>query len=122
MAKKQTRIIPKRGEVYLVRFDPTVGHEIQKTRPAVVVQNDILNKFSSVTTVAAITSKITDRIYPHQVALGKGEGGTLLNSLVLLDQLRSIDLSRLEKHLGVLDNNTMQKIDEALVLTLGLYR
>lgn len=106
----------------MVRFDPTVGHEIQKTRPAVVVQNDILNKFSSVTTVAAITSKITDRIYPHQVALEKGEGGTLLNSLVLLDQLRSIDLSRLEKHLGILDNGTMQKIDEAIVLSLGLYR
>lgn len=122
MAKKQTRIIPKRGEVYLVRFDPTVGHEIQKTRPAVVVQNDILNKYSSITIVAAITSKITDRVYPHQVALDSGEGGVFLNSLVLLDQLRSIDLSRVEKRLGSLNKDTMKKIDEALVLTLGLYR
>jgi mRNA interferase MazF len=64
MAKPRTKeVTPKRGQVYLVNFDPTIGAEIRKTRPALVVQNDIANRHSPITIVAAITSKVDEKLY-----------------------------------------------------------
>lgn len=74
MARKVTH--PRRGEVWLVNFDPTLGAEIQKTRPALVIQNDVGNRLSPITIVAAITSTLK-RTYPFQVYLPSGEGGSM---------------------------------------------
>ena len=89
-----------RGEVYLVNFDPTVGAEIQKTRPALIVQNDVSNQHSPITIVAAITSKFDDKLYPTEVLIAAQEGGLKIESVILLNQIRSIDGKRLMRRLG----------------------
>lgn len=119
MAKRQ-KVIPKRGEVYLVNFDPTVGAEIKKTRPAMIVQNDISNKHSPVTIVAAITSKFDDELYPTEVLIEAPEGGLTAVSVVLLNQIRSIDRQRLVKRLGILKPDTIERVDQALKISLSL--
>jgi mRNA interferase MazF len=121
MAKARTVTRPRRGEIYVVNFDPTVGAEIKKTRPAVIIQNDIANRWSPITIVAAITSKSDDeRTYPTQVAVRAGEGGLRVDSMILLNQIRSVDTSRLVRRLGVLRTETVRKVDRALLLSLGL--
>ena len=75
MAAAKQVAYPRWGEVYLVAFGPTLGAEIQKTRPAVILQNDIANRFSRITIAAAITSKISDRLYPTNVLVTPPEGG-----------------------------------------------
>ena len=110
----------RRGEVYLVSFDPTIGSEIRKTRPALVLQNDIANRFSPITIVAAISSKFRDPPYPTDVILGPPEGGLEIPSAVLLNQLRSIDKRRLLKRLGIVRPETMERVDRALSISLGL--
>jgi mRNA interferase MazF len=87
-----------------------------------VVQNDIANRYSSVTIVAAITSKTDEDLYPTEVEIDAPEGGLSRVSLVLLNQIRSIDRIRLVKRLGRLRSGTMERVDRALVLSLGLVR
>jgi mRNA interferase MazF len=111
---------PRRGDIYLVNFDPTVGHGIQKTRPALIVQNDIANRFSPITIVAAITSKFNERPYPTEVILEPDQSGLSLRSSVLLNQIRSVDRRRLGKHLGRASAATMRAVDQALQISLGL--
>lgn len=122
MAKQATIIRPRRGEVYLVDFDPTLGAEIKKTRPALVIQNDIANRHSPITIVAAITSKYDESLYPTEVLVRSPEGGLTKDAVVLLNQLRSIDKRRLSKRLGTLKPNTMQRIDLALQIIVGLVK
>lgn len=111
---------PRRGDVYLVRLDPTVGHEIQKTRPAVIVQEDTLNRFSGTTIVAPITSQIGSRVYPSEVLVRADEGGLARDSLVLTQQIRTVDRDRLVRRLGTARRETLRAIDEALLITLAL--
>ena len=122
MARKAKVIRPKRGEIYLVNFDPTLGSEIKKTRPALVLQNDIANRYSPITIVAAITSKYDSTLYPTEVLVKPPEGGLTKNAVVLLNQVRSIDKGRLIKRLGVLKPTTMQNVDRALQISLGLVK
>ena len=89
--EKESVGFPRRGDVYLVHFDPTVGHEIQKTRPAVVVQNDISNRYSPITIVAAISSQFSDPPFPREVVIEPGDSGLLKRSAVILNQIRSVD-------------------------------
>ena len=112
--------LPRRGDVYLVAFDPTVGAEIRKTRPALVVQNDIANRHSPITIVAAITTSVDDDVYPTEVLVRAREGGLERDSVVLLNQVRSIDKTRLLKKIGRLRLETMDHVDRALALSLGL--
>jgi mRNA interferase MazF len=86
--------------MWLVNFDPTVGSEIQKTRPALIIQNDVGNRASPLTIVAAITSTLK-RPYPFQVILPTGEAGVEHDSVVTLNHIRSIDRQRLIRRLGV---------------------
>lgn len=116
--RKVTR--PRRGEVHLVSFDPTLGAEIRKTRPALILQNDVANRFSPITTVAAITSQFEERLYPTEVLIRAPEGGLEVDSVVLLNQIRSIDRQRLIRRLGRFSSETMRKVDRALMLSLGL--
>jgi len=105
-----------------VNFDPTVGSEIKKTRPALVLQNDIANRHSPITIVAAITSQFDATLYPTEVLIKPPEGGMVKNAVVLLNQVRSIDKGRLIKRLGVLKSATMQNVDRALQISLGLVK
>lgn len=111
---------PVRGEIYLVKFDPAFGSEIKKTRPALVVQNDIGNKYSPVTIVAAITSVIAGKTYLTNVFLEKTQSSLKVDSIVLLNQIKTIDKRRLIKKLGVLDGRLMADVDRALEVSLGL--
>jgi mRNA interferase MazF len=116
------KVTPRRGDVYLVDFDPTRGAEIRKIRPAVIIQNDIANRWSPVTIVAAISSHYDEELYPTEVLIRRGEGGLQNDSVALLNQIRSIDKTRLVRALGAISAETMERIDRALVLSLGLVR
>lgn len=122
MATPQRLIYPKRGEIYLVNFDPTLGAEIKKTRPALILQNDIANRHSSITIVAAISFQFDDRLYPTEVLVRAPEGGLTADSVVLLNQIRSIDKLRLLKRLGTLKQGTMERVDRAFLLSVGLVK
>ena len=120
MAKGRRQITPKRGEIYIVSFDPTIGSEIKKTRPALIVQNDIANRHSPVTIVAALSSQFNEPVYPTEVLLEPPEGGLEKRSAVLLNQVRTIDKQRLVAKLGTLKPETMGRVDRALEVSLGL--
>ncbi len=114
------KINPARGDVYLVNFDPAVGSEIKKTRPALIIQNDVANTYSPVSIVAAITSHTTDDLYPTEVGISAKECGLDKDSVALLNQLRTVDKTRLIKKLGRVNNATMTHVDMALQVSLGL--
>ena len=114
-------MFPQRGDLYLVEFDPARGHEIQKTRPALIIQNDIGNQYSHVTMVAAITSKLSATPYPVEVVVAPHKGnGLSVPSAIQLSQIRSVDRERLVRRLGTLDGTAMCKVDRALKISLGL--
>jgi mRNA interferase MazF len=111
---------PRRGEIYLVNFEPTLGAEIKKTRPALIIQNNIGNEYSQITIVAAITSKYDETLYPTEVLIPVGEGGLKQDSIVLLNQIRSIDRQRLVKKLGKINDLTLKRVDSSIKISLGL--
>ena len=111
---------PKRGDVFVVDFDPARGSEIAKTRPALIIQNDIANRYSPVTIVAAFTSQFGEKRYPTEVVVQPPEGGLTAESAILLNQLRTVDKSRLRRRLGAVTAVTMARVDRALVISIGL--
>lgn len=108
----------KRGEVWLVSLDPTVGHEIQKTRPGVVVTNDVYNRHNWVILVMPLTSHQTAEY--DQVLVQPPEGGLTDPSVTLPDQLRAVDRQRLVRRLGRLNRQTMAKVDRSPKMVLDL--
>ena len=109
----------RRGDVVIVRLDPAEGHELEKTRPAVVVQNDVGNRNSSTTIVAPATG--THRGYPFEVLVEASDAPFQQDSSVRLDQLRVVFIERrIQSVIGSLDAATMREIDEALRLSLDL--
>ena len=110
----------KRGDIWLVNLDPTIGYEIRKARPAVIIQNDIGNKYSPITIIAPVTSQNIDKIYPIEVLLTKENSGLDIVSKVLLNQIRAIDKRRLTKKLGSVNAEIIEKINEALKISLDL--
>ena len=112
--------IPRRGEIYLVALDPAVGHEIQKTRPALVIQNDVSNRYSPITIVAAITSRFATPPHPREVVIELAESGLPQRSAVVTNQIRSVDRSRVTRRLGKLSAMSMQRVNDALRISLGL--
>jgi mRNA interferase MazF len=114
----------RRGEVYLVDLEPTQGAESNKTRPAVVVSNDVANITATrhglgVVTVVPVTSNVA-RIYPFQVLLSPAEGGLDRASKAQAEQLRAIDVSRVGRRLGVLRPATLEQLDAAIRLHLAV--
>jgi len=109
----------KRGEVFLVNFDPTVGAEARKTRPALVVSNDINNAHSPIISISPITSNIS-RIYSFEVEVPTDTGGLQTRSKVMLNQTRAVDKIRLIKRLGHLPEEIMKQVNQALVLHYDL--
>lgn len=110
----------KRGEIYLAALDPVVGREISKTRPVVVVSNDINNEFSGTVTILPITSKNVSKIYPFEVFLTQGSGNLPKDSKVKADQIRTLDKIRLVKQIGKLEQKKIGEIEKAVEIHLGL--
>ena len=94
---------PKKGEIYLVNFDPTIGHEVKKKRPAVIISNNIHNQFSPLVTVAPLSSNI-NKVYPFEVYIPKKSAGLNENSKIMIIQLRSIDKKRLINKIGNIED------------------
>ncbi|GJQ61010.1 MAG: endoribonuclease EndoA [Melioribacteraceae bacterium] len=111
-----------RGDVYLVNLDPVIGKEIGKARPAVIIQNNIGNKFSPVTIIAPISSvKEITKPLPIMIFLDENEGGLPAQSFVDCGQIRTIDKEqRLIKKYGSLDSQKMNEIDRAIKISLAL--
>lgn len=113
--------IPRRGEVYLVRLDPTEGSEQAGTRPAVVVSRDAINRYSPVLVICPLTDATrVSKLYPSDVKVQAPEGGLAKDSVVLTGQVRAIAKTRLLQRLGKLSQSTMSQIDQALKITLSL--
>ena len=109
----------RHGDVVIVRPDPGEGHEMKKTRSAVVVQNDVGNEHSSTTIVAPATG--TYRGYPFEVRVQAADSPFEKDSSVRLDQIRVVSITqRIDRVVGSLDSSTMTAIDDALKLSLGL--
>jgi len=109
---------PKRGEVWLVNWNPARGSEQAGRRPALVIQNDIGNEKAPTTIVAAISGSI--RIYPMNVRVNPPEGGLDCPSIVKTSQILTVAKNRLERRLGRLDQDRMNEVDRAIKLSLGL--
>jgi mRNA interferase MazF len=125
MAETRTRrtsqeAYPQRGEIYLTALDPALGHEIKKTRPALVLQNDVSNRYGLTTIVAAISSKVSTPPYPNEVVIEPNGNGLEITSTVRLDQIRTVDRRRLIKRLGKVEAEAMRRVDEAIKISLGL--
>ena len=111
---------PRRGELYWVRLDPAVGTETRKTRPAVIVSNDIGNELSARVIVAPLTSQGTQRVFPFEVLVPAGEGGLRESSKIAMDQIRSVDKLRLGGLLGALPRERMEQVDRAIRTTFSV--
>ncbi|HLC58695.1 MAG TPA: type II toxin-antitoxin system PemK/MazF family toxin [Candidatus Nanoarchaeia archaeon] len=110
----------KKGDIWLINLDPTIGHEINKSRPGVIIQNNVGNQYSPITIIAPITSQNTDKVYPIEVLLTKQNSRLEKESKVLLNQIRAIDKRRLIKRLSKVDDESLDKINEALKISLDL--
>ena len=112
---------PFRGMVVLVDLEPVKGHEQGRTRPCVVVQNDVGNRYSSTTVIVPLTdASHIKKPSPIYVPVKKGDGGATKDSFVLCDQIRTVDQSRFRSIYGTLAPETMAAVDQALMISLGL--
>lgn len=112
----------KRGELYYADLSPVVGSEQGGVRPVLVVQNDIGNKYSPTVIAAAVTSKLTKAKLPTHIELSALDYGLSKDSVVLLEQIRTIDKRRLKERIGELPITTMKRVDDALLVSLGFIR
>jgi mRNA interferase MazF len=110
----------KRGEIFLANLEPVKGREQGGIRPVLIIQNDISNTYSPVTIIAAITSKIFDKEFPTNVFISKQESKLDKDSTILLNQIRTIDKTRLIKRLTSLNHQMMMKVDMAIKISLKL--
>jgi mRNA interferase MazF len=110
----------KRGEIVLAKLGPVKGSEQGGTRPVLILQNDISNKFSPITIIAPITSRIYEKDFPTNVFISKEDSGLNKDSTLLLNQIRTIDKSRIIKIITSLDEFIMQKVDIAIKISLGI--
>lgn len=113
-------MIVKRGEVYFADLSPVVGSEQGGIRPVLVLQNNIGNRFSPTVIVAAITAQIQKAKLPTHVEIDAEKYRFERDSVILLEQIRTIDKQRLTDKITYLDDNMMEKIDRALEISLGL--
>ena len=109
----------KRGEIYYADLSPVIGSEQGGVRPVLILQNDVGNKYSPTVIAAATTSKLTKAKLPTHIELAKEHSPLPKDSVVLLEQIRTIDKSRIKERIGELPPETMQQIDNALLISLG---
>ncbi|MGI6162953.1 MAG: type II toxin-antitoxin system PemK/MazF family toxin [Bacillota bacterium] len=111
---------PSRGDIYFADLNPVLGSEQGGFRPVLIVQNDIGNKYSPTVIISAITSQIQKARLPTHVELPSRFSGLEKDSVILLEQVRTIDKRRLKKRVTRLDSEIMNKVDEGLAISLGL--
>jgi mRNA interferase MazF len=111
-------VFPRRGEIWLVNFNPAQGSEQKGIRPALIIQNDIGNEVSPVTIVAAISSVI--KAYPINVEIKPSESGLERDSVIKLNQIRTVNKKRLIRKLGEVSSSRMKAVNSSLMLSLGL--
>ena len=110
----------KRGDIYYADLSPVVGSEQGGMRPVLIVQNDTGNRHSPTVIAAAITSQMGKARLPTHIELSSQNYGLSRDSVILLEQIRTIDKSRLRERMGKLDNDTMTKVDNAIAVSFGL--
>ncbi|HZH94110.1 MAG TPA: type II toxin-antitoxin system PemK/MazF family toxin [Tissierellaceae bacterium] len=113
-------MIVKRGDIYYADLSPVIGSEQGGVRPILVVQNDVGNKYSPTIIIAAITSQINKARLPTHVEITAQDFGLPKDSVVLLEQIRTIDKKRLREKIGKFDEDMMRKVDQALKISVGL--
>ena len=112
--------IVKRGDIFYADLSPVIGSEQGGVRPVLVVQNDIGNKYSPTVIVVAITSQINKAKLPTHLEISAKEFGLAKDSVVLLEQIRTVDKQRLKDKIGKCSHRFMEKVDKALYISLGL--
>lgn len=116
----EVKVTIKRGDIYYADLSPVVGSEQGGLRPVLIVQNDVGNKYSPTVIAAAITSQQTKNNLPTHIKINAAGCGLSKDSIVLLEQIRTIDKQRLKEKMGTLDNPTMNGINKALSVSFGL--
>ncbi len=109
----------KRGEIFLAALDPVMGSEVSKTRPVLIISNNINNLYSQTITVIPISSSIHE-IYPFEVMILSAESGLFKDSKIKTNQIRTIDKQRLIKFLGKINDTKILLVENALLLHLGI--
>lgn len=110
----------RRGDIFLANLNPVIGSEQGGTRPVLVIQNDLGNKYSPTTIVAAITSRIRKAKLPTHVEIDGAKHHMDRDSVVLLEQLRTVDKLRLKERVARLDDESMERVNQAIRISLGL--
>lgn len=113
--------IVKRGEIYYADLSPVIGSEQGGIRPVLIIQNNIGNKFSPTIIACAVTSQLTKAKLPTHIELKEGQFGLPKDSVVLLEQIRTLDKRRLKDRIGELSQDFMLKVDKAILISLGFY-
>lgn len=113
-------MIIKRGDIFYADLSPVIGSEQGGVRPVLVVQNDIGNRYSPTIIIVAITSQINKAKLPTHVEIKSSDYGLPKDSVLLLEQIRTIDKRRLEEKIGHVTEDIMDKVNEALLVSLGL--
>lgn len=113
-------MVIKRGDIFYADLSPVIGSEQGGVRPVLIVQNDVGNKYSPTVIAAAITSQINKAKLPTHIEISAKEYGLVKDSVILLEQIRTIDKKRLREKIGRLDDELMEKVNEALNISFGL--
>lgn len=113
-------MVIKRGDIYYADLSPVIGSEQGGVRPVLIVQNDVGNKYSPTVIAAAITSQINKAKLPTHIEISSQEYGLQKDSVILLEQIRTIDKKRLREKIGHLDDDLMDKVNEAISISFGL--
>lgn len=113
-------MIVKRGEIYYADLSPVVGSEQGGVRPVMIIQNNVGNKYSPTVIVAAITSQINKAKMPTHIEIDAQGYGLSKDSVVLLEQVRTLDKKRLKEKIGMADDEIMEKVNDALSISFGL--
>ncbi len=118
---EHSRNIVRRGEIYYADLSPVVGSEQGGMRPVLIVQNDVGNKYSPTVIAAAITSQQNKARLPTHIEVSGRSVGLTRNSVILLEQIRTLDKRRLKEKMGALDPRLMQRVDDAIAVSFGLH-
>ena len=113
-------VIVKRGDIYYADLSPVVGSEQGGIRPVLIIQNDVGNKYSPTVIAAAITSKMSKTKLPTHIDVPGEDAGLSKDSIILLEQIRTIDKKRLKEKMGHLDDVTMSSVNSAIQVSFGL--
>lgn len=112
----------KRGEIYYADLSPVVGSEQGGMRPVLIVQNDVGNRYSPTVIAAAITSQQNKARLPTHIEIPAKDVGLSRDSVILLEQIRTLDKRRLKEKMGALDGHLMQQVDDAIIVSFGIQK